>query len=106
MPTPHLPTFAARRAIKKLGADIKEARIRRRLPMALLAERALTSRATLQRIEEGDVGVSIGIVASVLHSLSLLEGLTHSAEHSHDVHGQLLARSQLPKRAYRKRSMG
>jgi hypothetical protein len=40
-----------RRAFHKLGADIHDAR--RRLPMAVVAERAFTSRSTLQRIEAG-----------------------------------------------------
>jgi hypothetical protein len=35
---------------------------RRRLPMAVVAERAFTSRSTLQRVEAGDTSVSIGIL--------------------------------------------
>ena len=54
MPTPHNPPAAVRRALRKLGADIHDARRRRRLPMAVVAERAFTSRSTLQRVEAGD----------------------------------------------------
>lgn len=72
MLTPHRPTAAIRRILRKLGADIHDAR-RRRLPMSVVAERAFTSRSTLQRIEEGDPGVGIGIYASVLQALGLLE---------------------------------
>ena len=54
MPTPHHPPAAVRRVLRKLGADIHDARRRRRLPMAVVAERAFTSRSTLQKIEGGD----------------------------------------------------
>ena len=38
MPTPHNPPAAVRRALRKLGADIHDARRRRRLPMAVVAD--------------------------------------------------------------------
>ena len=75
MPSPHYPSAGVRRALRKLGGDIRDARRRRRLPMAIVAERAFTTRATLQRIEEGDTSVSIGIYAAVLQALGLLESL-------------------------------
>ena len=99
MPTPHYPTAAARRAIRELGIDIREARLRRNLPMSLLAERAFTSRSTLRRVEQGDPGVSMGIYAAVLHSLGLLEGLRESASFAHDEVGRTLAAGALPARA-------
>jgi hypothetical protein len=52
--------------------------------MAVVAERAFTSRSTLQRIEAGDTSVSIGIYAAVLHALSLLDGLSQVADISND----------------------
>jgi transcriptional regulator with XRE-family HTH domain len=78
MPTPHNPPAVVRRALRKLGADIHDARRRRRLPMAVVAERAFTSRSTLQKIEAGDTNVSIGIYAGVLQALGLLDGLSQS----------------------------
>jgi transcriptional regulator with XRE-family HTH domain len=73
MPKPHIPSSAVKRVLRKLGADLREARQRRRLTMAVVAERAFTSRATLQRVEAGDPGVSMGIYASVLQALGLLD---------------------------------
>ena len=72
--------------------------------MGIAAARAFTSRATLQRIEQGNPGVSIGIYASVLHSLGLLEGLRRTAYVSHDEVGQALAAADLPARARLRRS--
>ena len=57
MPTPHHPSAAVRKVLAKRGGDIRDARRRRRLPMAVVADRAFTSRSTLQRIEQGDPAV-------------------------------------------------
>ena len=84
--------------LRNLGADIHDARRRRRLPMGVVAERAFTSRSTLQRIEEGDPGVGIGIYAAVLQALGLLEGLGQVADISRDNVGQALAAAELSTR--------
>jgi transcriptional regulator with XRE-family HTH domain len=88
-----------RRTLHKLGGNIKDARRRRRLPMAVVAERAFTSRSTLQRIEEGDPNVGIGIYAAVLNALGLLDGIGDLADFTHDTVGQALATAELPARA-------
>jgi transcriptional regulator with XRE-family HTH domain len=106
MPTPHNPPSAVRRALRKLGADIRDARRRRRLPMAVVAERAFTSRSTLQRVEAGDTGVSVGIYASVLQALGLLDGMSQIADIGNDPVGQALASAELPKRVHLKRTSG
>jgi transcriptional regulator with XRE-family HTH domain len=106
MPTPHHPTAAVRRILRKLGADIRDARRRRRLPMAVVAERAFTSRSTLQKVEAGDVNVSISIYAAVLQALGLLGGLGEIADISRDTVGQALASAELPKRVRIKRVAG
>lgn len=98
MPSPHHPSAAVRKALAKLGGDIRDARRRRRLPMAVVADRAFTSRSTLQRIEQGDPAVSVGIYAAVLQTLGLLEGLAALADPSVDTVGQALADEALPRR--------
>jgi len=100
MPTPHSPSSAIRKALRKLGADVRDARRRRRLPMALVADRAFTSRATLQRIEQGDPSVGMGIYASVLNALGLLDGLTNLADIASDPMGRTLEEQSLPKRVH------
>ena len=106
MPTPHNPPAAVRRALRKLGADIRDARRRRRLPMAVVAERAFTSRSTLQRVEAGETSVSVGIYAGVLQALGLLHGLSQIADIGNDPVGQALANAELPKRVHLKRTSG
>jgi hypothetical protein len=67
--------------------------------MSVLADRAFTSRTTLQRIEEGDPGVGIGIYAAVLQALGLLDELAAVADVARDSIGQSLAAAELPRRA-------
>lgn len=98
MPTPHRPSAAVRRTLRKLGLDIKEARRRRQLPMGLVAERAFTSRTTLQHIEEGDPAVSAGIYAAVLQALGLLDNLARVADPAEDAVGQAMVSRELPQR--------
>jgi len=74
--------------------------------MAVIAERAFTSRATLQRVEAGDPGVSIGIYAAVLQALGLLDGLLEVADAARDTVGQSLATAALPQRVRVPRSGG
>ena len=64
-----------RRALRKLGTDMGAARKRRRITMALMAERALTTRQTISRIERGDATVSMGFYASALFVLGMTERL-------------------------------
>jgi len=104
MPTPHRPSARVQRILRKLGTDIRDARRRRHLPMAVVAERAFTSRGALQRVEEGDAGVSIGIYAAVLQALGLLEPLGQIADINQDRVGKSLSASDLPRRIYRRQS--
>lgn len=85
--------------LRQLGANIREARLKRRLPMSVVAERANTSRPTLSRLEKGDPAVSIGIYAATLQALGLLGDLHALADPSTDTVGQELAMAALPKRA-------
>src|SRR6202040_1530785 len=104
MPTPHRPSVAVRRTLRKVGLDIRDARRRRGLPAEIVAERAFTSRPTLQRIESGDHGVGIGIYAAVLQALGLLDGLGLLADASKDEAGLAIASERLPKRMRLRRS--
>jgi DNA-binding XRE family transcriptional regulator len=86
------------RAIRKLGHDIRDARRRRRIPAAILAERASISRTTLHKVEQGDPGVSLGIYATVLFVLGMIDQLTSLADPQHDALGMDLEEEHLPER--------
>lgn len=104
MPTPHRPSVAVRRSLRKLGQDIRDARRRRGLPAAVVADRAFTSRPSLYRVEQGDHTVSIGIYAAVLQALGLLDELDQIADPSRDAVGLALATEKLPKRVRLRRA--
>ena len=94
-----------RRALRKLGADIRDARIRRRISTTLLAERALISRATLLRVEKGSPGTSLGTFATVLFVLGMIGRLADLADIRYDELGLTLDGERLPKRVrYRSKS--
>src|SRR5271165_4040557 len=86
------------RALRKLGHDIRDARRRRRIPVAIMAERASISRTTLSKVEKGDPGVSAGTYATVLFTLGMAERLADVADPRHDSIGRELEEEHLPKR--------
>lgn len=94
---PPLP-LSAQRAVRRLGRDISDARRRRRLPMIVVANRVGITRQTLHRVERGDPTVSLGIYASVLFVLGLIDKLAAVAGVEGDAVGLMLDEERLPKR--------
>lgn len=92
-----------RKALRKLGQDLHDARRRRRIPAELLAERASISRSTLHKIEQGDAGVAMGNYANVLFALGLIDGLAGVADVTADTIGLELEDEHLPQRVRRPR---
>jgi DNA-binding XRE family transcriptional regulator len=86
------------RALRKLGHDIRDARRRRRIPVAILAERVSISRTTLNKAEKGDPGVSLGTYATILFALGMVDRLADVADPRHDAVGRELEEENLPKR--------
>jgi len=95
--TPLLP-IAVRRALVALGTDLQNARKRRRLTTAMVAERAQISRPTLLRVERGDPAVSLGVYATVLWVLGLADRIGQLAAPETDVVGISLQDERLPQR--------
>lgn len=61
----------AKRTLEMFGGNIKLARLRRKLSMVQVAERAGISRSTLVKIEKGDDSVSMGSYFQVLFVMRL-----------------------------------
>ncbi len=91
------------RALHKLGQDIRDARLRRRIPMAIMAERSSISRTTLNKIEKGAPGVALGHYATVLFVLGMAERLGDLADVRTDTVGLELEEERLPQRIRRPR---
>ena len=97
---PALPS-PTKRALRKLGHDIRHARIRRRLPVAVVAERALIALGTLRKVERGDPSVSLGIYATVLFVLGFNDRLLTLADAGSDALGLSLDEERLTRRIRR-----
>jgi len=87
-----------RHALRKLGHDIRDARRRRRIPVITAAQRASISRTTLVKIEKGDPGVAIGIYATVLFVMGMVERVSELADPKNDPVGLQLEEEHLPQR--------
>ena len=90
-----------KRVLQKLGNDIRDARRRRRIPVAVMAERASVSRMTISRVEKGEPGVSLGIYATVLFVLGMVAALGDLADPRNDIVGLELEEERLPQRIRR-----
>jgi len=97
MKTAAIP-HSVKKAIVKLGQDIKTARLKRRIPNALLAERSFLGLSTVEKIQKGDPGVSIGGYAAVIFSLGLGTKLADLLSPHDDEVGLAIERERLPKR--------
>jgi transcriptional regulator with XRE-family HTH domain len=96
--------ISVERALRKLGADIRDARRRRRIATAVMAERAGISRTTLHKVERGDASVSLGGYATVLFVLGLSDRLALLADITKDATGLDLEEERLPRRIRAPRS--
>jgi len=81
-----------------INGDLKDARLRRRLSTAVIAERAFLNRKTLRKIEMGDAGVSMGAYVSILFVLGMTDRLANVADARFDRTGLTLEEERLPKR--------
>ena len=88
MPMDTLP-IPVKSALRKLGADIRDARLRRRIPVAVMAQRAFISRTTLVKVEKGDPGVAMGTYAAILFALGMIDKLRELASAKSDEIGLL-----------------
>lgn len=82
--------LSLRNQIIQVGQQIKLARKRRGLTMQEMADRMFVTRKTLNRLESGDPGVSIGILSSALLSLGLENDLSHLADPEKDQTGNMI----------------
>ncbi|MFZ2630462.1 MAG: helix-turn-helix transcriptional regulator [Desulfosalsimonadaceae bacterium] len=90
--------LAASEAVTHLGRYIRIARQRRRMTLDDMASRMFVTRKTLSRLESGDPGVSIGVLASALWVLGFEKDLMEIACPDKDTVGIHRELQRLPKR--------
>lgn len=82
--------------LEELGTRVRLARLRRRFTAESVASRAGITRMTLYKVEKGDPGVRLGVLASVLRVLNLQADLDILAKD--DELGRKLQDLNLPER--------
>src|SRR5699024_12393427 len=96
------PTRTVSRRLADMGASVRRWRLMQSLKAEELAERAGISRSTLQKVERGDPGVSIGAVMSVMQALGQIDHVVGSFDPlSTDVR-RLCSPETLPSRVRRR----
>ena len=86
------------RALKDVGDGIRVARRRQRARQVDLALRMGVSVATVQSLESGNPGVSIGSFAMAMLALGMMPQFEKLADPSDDVVGLVLDLDELPER--------
>jgi len=90
-------------AISRLGENIRIARKRRTMTLDDMASRMLVTRRTLSRLEHGDPGVSLAVMASALWVLGLDKGLRDIGDPEKDKVGIHQEGKRLPERVRTKK---
>lgn len=87
-----------RRSLSKFGQDLANARRKRHLTMAMMAERMGVAQNTYRRVEKGDPTVAMGAYAMALFVLGFGGPLGEVADVRRDEVGLQRDEERLPKR--------
>ena len=85
-------------AAKRLGENIRLARVRRRLSQEELAQACGITRKTLYVLEKGAPGATLATAFTVLWKLGLLDTAVALADPDADEHGKILEAARRPRR--------
>lgn len=99
------PPAAVEDALRRLGRNIRTARVRRKLRIEDVAERIGASRFTVADLEKGKPGTSIAAYAGALWALGLLEQMDELADPDRDEEGKALESARSPRQAPRRRRL-
>ena len=86
------------RALRKFGADIKTARLKRGFTAKMMAERLDINRETYAKVEQGRPSVNLGVYAFALFVLGFGTPFADVADQRRDEAGLLLDQERMPKR--------
>jgi transcriptional regulator with XRE-family HTH domain len=100
------PPYAVERSLKKLGADLRTARLRRNLTAEEVAERIGTSRFAVADAERGKPSTSVAVYTALLWVYGLAGRLADAADPGADEEGARLALLRTPQRARHRKSLG
>jgi transcriptional regulator with XRE-family HTH domain len=85
------PPAAVEDALRRLGNNLRTARLRRNLSLADLATKMGVDRHVVADAEGGKVGTSVGVYVGMLWALNLLQSLAAVADPRSDEEGLALS---------------
>jgi DNA-binding XRE family transcriptional regulator len=91
--------YQVERTLRKLGGDLKTARLRRNLTGEEAGLKIGTSRFAVADAEKGKPSTSVAVYAALLWAYGLIDQLADVADPSNDEEGTRLALSRGPLRA-------
>ena len=93
------PPYAIEQSLKRLGANLRTARLRRNLTIDDMAEKIGTGARAVADAEKGKPSTGIAVYAAMLWALDLLKQMVDVAAPEKDEEGQILALSRERARA-------
>ena len=99
-----LLSLPVERTLKKFGANMRIARLKRGFTVESMAVRIGIHRSTYSRMEKGDPVVGLGAYASALYVLGFGTPLGNLIDQRNDDTGLLLDLEKLPKRVRAKKN--
>jgi transcriptional regulator with XRE-family HTH domain len=88
------PPYAVERQIVMLAANLRVARVRRKLTIADVAEKIGTGVRAVADAEKGKVSTGVGVYMALLWAYGLLDQMDDVAAPEYDLEGQRLALSR------------
>jgi len=99
------PPYAVEQALKRLGANLRTARLRRNLTIDEVAEKIGTGRRAVMDAEKGRPGASAAVYFALLWVNDLLNQVSEIADPAKDDEGLALTTSRERARAHVKRGL-
>lgn len=86
-----IPPYEVESALRRLGEDLRTARLRRNMTLADVADRIGVSREVVGHAERGKPSTSVAVYAALLWAYGLVERLASLADQTLDQEGLRLA---------------
>ena len=99
------PPYPVERALERLGANLRTARLRRNLTIQSVAEKIGTGPRPVSDAEKGKPSTSAAVYVALLWAYDLLDQLTDIAGPESDEEGMALSLSRERSRARNKREL-
>ena len=88
------PPYAIEQALKRLGTNLRTARLRRNLTIGEVAEKIGTGIRAVTDAEKGKPSTSAAVYAALLWAFDLLDQIDDVGDPEKDIEGQALALSR------------